>query len=65
MGQAVQAEADRPPGVRLPTFGGDGPADGVDLADLGQIKEIFTTNKDAAYRSGTSGSSPEASFRLE
>jgi hypothetical protein len=35
--------------VRLPTFGGDGPADGVDLADLGQIKEILTTDEDAAY----------------
>jgi hypothetical protein len=44
--------------VRLPTFGGDGPADGVDLADLGQIKEILTTDEDAAYRSGIGGSRP-------
>jgi hypothetical protein len=29
-----------------------------------QIKEIHTTDEDAAYRSGISGSSPDASFGL-
>ncbi|MDQ3357945.1 MAG: hypothetical protein M3520_03610 [Actinomycetota bacterium] len=52
--EGLRARLSRPSGptrrrAAIPTFGGDGPADGVDLADLGQIKEILTTDEDAAY----------------
>lgn len=41
--------------IRLPTFGGDGAAAGVDLADHETLKDVLAAEEDARYRSGEHG----------